>query len=82
MGSLFDEFQLGGLQLSNRLVMAPVTRARAGMGDVPTELMAKYYGQRAEAGLVISISRSRPPGFNTRRYSRNVSSRSPTWRSA
>ena len=80
MGSLFDEFQLGGLQLSNRLVMAPVTRARAGMGDVPTELMAKYYGQRAEAGLVISeatnISRmSRPfdkaPGLYSSEQVRN-----------
>ena len=80
MGSLFDEFQLGGLQLSNRLVMAPVTRARAGTGDVPTELMAKYYGQRAEAGLVISeatnISRmSRPfdkaPGLYSSEQVRN-----------
>lgn len=54
MTALFDEFVLGDLQLSNRLVMAPLTRARAGEGDVPTALMAKYYGQRAEAGLVVS----------------------------
>lgn len=75
MGSLFDEFQLGDLQLSNRLVMAPVTRARAGDGDVPTALMAEYYAQRAEAGLVISeatnvspMSRpfDRAPGLYTR----------------
>jgi N-ethylmaleimide reductase len=54
MGSLLDQFQLGDLQLSNRVVMAPLTRARAGSGDAPTELMATYYSQRAEAGLVIS----------------------------
>jgi N-ethylmaleimide reductase len=54
MSSLFDEFQLGDLQLPNRLVMAPLTRARAGTEDAPTELMARYYGQRAEAGLMIS----------------------------
>jgi N-ethylmaleimide reductase len=54
MNSLFDHFQVGDLQLSNRLVMAPLTRARAGEGDVPTELMTQYYVQRASAGLIIS----------------------------
>lgn len=54
MTTLFDTFQLGDLQLSNRLVMPPLTRARAGEGDVPTALMAQYYEQRASAGLLIS----------------------------
>jgi 2,4-dienoyl-CoA reductase-like NADH-dependent reductase (Old Yellow Enzyme family) len=54
MSSLFDRFRLGDLDLDNRLVMAPLTRARAGNGDVPTDLMADYYAQRASAGLLIS----------------------------
>ncbi|NBA97583.1 alkene reductase [Pseudomonas sp. R5(2019)] len=54
MANLFETFQLGDLQLSNRIVMSPLTRARAGAGDVPTALMAEYYQQRASAGLLIS----------------------------
>jgi 2,4-dienoyl-CoA reductase-like NADH-dependent reductase (Old Yellow Enzyme family) len=54
MSSLFDQYRLGELGLANRLIMAPLTRARAAEGDVPTELMAEYYAQRASAGLVIS----------------------------
>ncbi|MEV0678865.1 alkene reductase [Actinosynnema sp. NPDC050436] len=45
---------LGDLRLPNRVVMAPVTRARAGDGLVPTELHAVYYGQRASAGLIVT----------------------------
>jgi N-ethylmaleimide reductase len=51
---LFSNYQLGSLQLPNRIVMAPMTRSRAGKGSVPTELMATYYEQRASAGLIIS----------------------------
>jgi N-ethylmaleimide reductase len=51
---LFAPFQLGNLKLTNRLVMAPLTRNRAGIGEAPTELAAKYYAQRASAGLIIS----------------------------
>lgn len=53
MTSLFEPFQLGPLQLPNRIVMAPLTRNRA-PGAVPTPLMAEYYVQRAAAGLIIS----------------------------
>lgn len=52
--SLFDPLNLGGQQLPNRIVMAPMTRTRTSPGDVPNELMAKYYGQRASAGLIIA----------------------------
>jgi 2,4-dienoyl-CoA reductase-like NADH-dependent reductase (Old Yellow Enzyme family) len=45
---------MGDLDLPNRLVMAPMTRCRAGAGRVPTALMAEYYAQRASAGLIIS----------------------------
>ncbi|MGE4490344.1 MAG: alkene reductase [Kiritimatiellales bacterium] len=52
--NLFEPVQAGSLELSNRIVMAPLTRSRAGEGDVPTPLNAVYYGQRASAGLIIS----------------------------
>ena len=54
MSSLFDPLQLGALHLPNRVVMAPLTRARAGRDAVPTPIMAEYYAQRASAGLIIS----------------------------
>ena len=54
MASLFTPLQLGALELPNRILMAPLTRARAGRDGVPTELMARYYAQRAGAGLIIS----------------------------
>ena len=52
---LFSPFQLGDLVLNNRLVMAPLTRNRATKGtDAPNDLNARYYRQRATAGLIIS----------------------------
>lgn len=54
MTSLFDPYRLGSLTLPNRIVMAPLTRNRAGAGNVPTALMAEYYAQRAEAGLIVA----------------------------
>jgi N-ethylmaleimide reductase len=51
---LFEPCRVGALELPNRLVMAPMTRCRAGAGNVPTELNALYYAQRASAGLIIS----------------------------
>jgi N-ethylmaleimide reductase len=51
---LFSPYPLGGLALPNRIVMAPLTRNRAGQEGVPTPLMADYYAQRASAGLIIS----------------------------
>src|SRR6202041_3964981 len=52
--SLFGRVQLGALQLPNRIIMAPLTRMRAGANSVPTSLNARYYAQRATAGLIIS----------------------------
>lgn len=55
MTDLFSSLVLGGaVALENRIVMAPMTRTRTSPGDVPNELMATYYGQRASAGLIIS----------------------------
>lgn len=52
--SLFDSYRLGDITLSNRIVMAPLTRNRAIAGNVPGPLAAQYYAQRASAGLIIS----------------------------
>jgi N-ethylmaleimide reductase len=54
MSTLFDPLQLGDIPLANRVVMAPLTRDRAGPGCAPQALNAEYYAQRAGAGLIIS----------------------------
>lgn len=54
MNKLLSPFELGGIALPNRIVMAPMTRSRADDGDVPTSLTATYYTQRATAGLIIT----------------------------
>lgn len=51
---LFTPFRLGSLTLPNRVVMAPMTRNRAGSGNVPNALNATYYAQRASAGLIVT----------------------------
>ncbi|NNM78924.1 MAG: alkene reductase [Gallionella sp.] len=58
--ALFTPATLGKLQLKNRIVMAPLTRSRA-TGNVPNELMAKYYSMRAAAGLIITEGASPSP---------------------
>lgn len=52
--TLFDPYSLGPVELKNRIVMAPLTRSRAGEGDAPGDMNAEYYEQRACAGLIIS----------------------------
>src|SRR5215216_7992419 len=52
--SLFAPYRLGGLELPNRILMAPMTRNRAGAGGVPVAIGAEYYAQRAGAGLIIT----------------------------
>lgn len=52
--ALYKPYKLKSLNLRNRIVMAPMTRCRAGEGDVPTPLMAEYYSQRATAGLIVT----------------------------
>ncbi|MFJ6669524.1 alkene reductase [Actinosynnema sp. NPDC091369] len=74
MTTLFDRYRLGGLDLPNRVVMAPMTRVRAAAGGLATPSMAAYYAQRATAGLIVSegvqpslIGQSNPgtPGLHT-----------------
>jgi len=62
MAKLFDPITIGDLTLKNRIIMAPLTRARAiGGARVPNALMAKYYEQRASAGLILSEATSVTP---------------------
>jgi 2,4-dienoyl-CoA reductase-like NADH-dependent reductase (Old Yellow Enzyme family) len=61
MPSLFDPLEIGDLTLPNRILMAPLTRCRAGTPRVPNELMAQYYRQRAGAGLIVSEATSVTP---------------------
>lgn len=54
MTDLFAAGALGAIAMANRIVMAPMTRDRAGPGDVPTDVMVEYYRQRAGAGLIVT----------------------------
>ena len=54
MADIFAPVRLGELELANRVVMAPMTRDRAGPEDEPTDLMVEYYRQRASAGLIVT----------------------------
>ncbi|MEG1905418.1 MAG: hypothetical protein RR212_13565 [Bacteroidales bacterium] len=76
---LFTSYRMGKLTLKNRIVMPPMTRSRAGKGEVATDMMATYYAQRAGAGLIISegtqISQQGrgyawTPGIHIRRFMR------------
>jgi N-ethylmaleimide reductase len=52
--NLFTPMTIGAWKLPNRIVMAPLTRCRADVNHVPTDLMATYYAQRASAGMIIA----------------------------
>lgn len=72
--NLFENYKLGNITLKNRLVMAPMTRCRA-IDNIPNDLMAKYYAQRAGAGLIISEGTS--PSVNGLGYARIPGAYSP-----
>lgn len=72
--SIFQSYKLGSIELKNRIVMAPMTRNRA-IDNVPNELMATYYGQRAGAGLIITEGTS--PSVNGIGYPRIPGAYSP-----
>ncbi|MEJ5020960.1 alkene reductase [Ochrobactrum vermis] len=61
MSRLFDPLKIGALELPNRIIMAPLTRKRAGVERVPNAMMAEYYRQRAGAGLILSEATSVSP---------------------
>ncbi|MBK1825490.1 alkene reductase [Haloferula rosea] len=58
---LLEPTRIGSLDLRNRIIMAPLTRCRAVKGRVPTPLMAEYYAQRSNAGLILSEATSVTP---------------------
>ncbi len=57
---LFSKYQLGNIELKNRIVMSPMTRSRA-IDNIPNEIMTQYYKQRADAGLIITEGTSPSP---------------------
>jgi N-ethylmaleimide reductase len=59
---VLSPYQLGSLRLKNRMVMAPLTRSRAGQGNVPSAMAATYYSQRAGAGLIVTEATQVSPG--------------------
>ena len=61
MPTLLDPIDIGPLRLPNRIIMAPLTRARAGASRIPNELMRDYYVQRASAGLILTEATSVEP---------------------
>lgn len=61
---LLEPFRLGDLTLANRVVMAPLTRARSGPDRIPNDLMREYYAQRSSAGLIISEATTISPQAN------------------
>jgi N-ethylmaleimide reductase len=64
---LLCSYKLGNIELKNRIVMAPMTRSRA-VSNIPNDLMAEFYGQRAAAGLIITEGTS--PSANGLGYAR------------
>ena len=66
---IFQSYKLGNIELSNHIVMAPMTRSRA-IGNIPNDLMATYYSQRAGAGLIVTEgTTSSPNGLGYARIS-------------
>ena len=63
-GALFETFALRDLALRNRVVLAPMTRSRAGTSRIANRLMAEYYSQRSSAGLLISEATTISPEAN------------------
>jgi len=67
--SIFDRFVVGNnVSLQNRIVMAPMTRARADENDAPSDIVVQYYQQRASAGLI--ITEGTHPSVNGKGYAR------------
>lgn len=78
MHSLFSQVRVGRYSLSNRMVMAPMTRSRADDAGVPGEWVPTYYAQRAGAGLIITEGVF--PVAQGKGYVRLVSRQQSRWR--
>ena len=73
--TIFKPTKFGSIELKNRVVMAPMTRSRAGAGDLPSELHVDYYSQRASAGLI--ITEGTQPSANGKGYCRTPGIHTP-----
>ena len=62
--NLLKPLKIGDLTLENRVAMAPLTRARSGVDRIPNKLMAQYYAQRANAGLIVTEGTTISPQAN------------------
>ncbi|MCB1165429.1 MAG: alkene reductase, partial [Leptospiraceae bacterium] len=60
MKKLFEPYSLGSIELQNHMVMAPMTRNRS-IDNIPGDIVAQYYGQRASVGLIITEGTSPSP---------------------
>lgn len=76
MPSIFEPLMLGRMALRNAVVMAPMTRSRAGSDDEPTEMVVEYYRQRASAGLI--VTEGIYPSFDGKGYCRTPCLVTPT----
>ncbi|MDE3225787.1 MAG: alkene reductase [Nitrospirota bacterium] len=72
---LFEPIARGSLELKNRIVMAPMTRSRASVTGVPSDLAVTYYAQRADAGLI--VTEGTQPSANGQGYPRTPGMHSP-----
>ncbi|AXX87045.1 old yellow enzyme (OYE)-related FMN binding domain-containing protein [Malaciobacter marinus] len=54
MKNIFESYKMNNIHLKNRVLMAPMTRSRSAKGEVPTQMNANYYAQRASAGIIIT----------------------------
>jgi N-ethylmaleimide reductase len=72
---IFESIKFGAIELNNRIVMAPMTRSRAGDGDLPTDLHVDYYTQRATAGMI--ITEGTQPSANGKGYCRTPGIHTP-----
>jgi N-ethylmaleimide reductase len=72
---IFEPIKFGAIELNNRIVMAPMTRSRAGDGDLPTDLHVDYYTQRATAGMI--ITEGTQPSANGKGYCRTPGIHTP-----
>ena len=76
MSTLFDALRIGEIELTNRIVMAPMTRSRASDEGVQPEYAAEYYRQRASAGLIVTEATNVSPMANLIRWNAPGISRS------
>jgi N-ethylmaleimide reductase len=77
--NLFESIRLGSIEIPNRILMAPMTRARCTADHVPTEIMIEYYRQRTGAGLILTEATGITPEGLGWPYAPGIWSQSKGW---